>query len=128
LIVTRPEIGVKIDRERHLRTDEQGVPVRRCLGDKLGRELVVGAGAMLDHHLPTPRLGKALRQHASERVDNAARRRRHDDRHRLGRIALRLRGARRERHSHQRRNDQCPQPHQHHHSPSITAATSPRSG
>ena len=88
-IVGQPLVERRIDRERHLRADHQGVAVRRRLGDVFRGELVVGAGAMLDHDLAAPGFREPLRQDAAEPVDDAAGRRRRNQRHRPRRIVLR---------------------------------------
>ena len=103
------ELGVeaRIDHEGRFRADEQRVAVGRRLGDVFGGDLVVGARPVLDDRLLAPGFGEALRQHAAERIGDAARRRRHHDRDRLGRIGLRL-GGRGGRHQATER-DQTPQ-------------------
>src|SRR5262249_54066769 len=91
LMVTSPESGVKLDRvigqlgveagidhERHFRPDEQRVAVGRRLGDVLRRDLVVGAGLVLDDDLLAPGFGEALRQRAAEGVRHPSWRGRHD--------------------------------------------------
>ena len=90
-IIGQPLVEARVDRERHLRADHQGVAVRRRLGDVFRGELIVGARAMLDHDLAAPGFREALRKDAAEAVDDAARRRRRHQRHRPRRIVLRVR-------------------------------------
>jgi hypothetical protein len=109
-IIRQLGVEARIDHEGHLRPDQQRVAVGRGLGDVFRRNLVVGAGLVLDDHLLAPSLGEALRQRASERIGHAAGRRRNDDCYRFGRIVGCLRGRhRRDQETHQRRRK--PRPH-----------------
>ena len=65
---------------------EQRVAVGRRLGDEGRADRSAGAGAVLDDHRLSPEFGKLLPERARQDVGGAARRERHDDVHRLGRV------------------------------------------
>ena len=52
--------------------DQQGVPVRRRLGRRVGRHIAVGAGAVLDDDGLAERLRQRLAHHARHHVGHAA--------------------------------------------------------
>ena len=67
---------------------KQRVAVARLLGDIFRRDLVIGAGLVLHHHLGAEIGDEMLRQKPPEHIGDAARRRRHDDGDRLRRIIV----------------------------------------
>ncbi|MPM90827.1 hypothetical protein SDC9_137949 [bioreactor metagenome] len=67
---------------------QQRQPVGRGLGDVIGADHAVGAGAVVHHHRMAPYLGELLCDQSPDDVCAAACRVRHDERHGLGRIAL----------------------------------------
>jgi len=80
--------------------EEQRVAVARRFCRRLGADVAVRSGAVLHHELLAEALRELLRQDASENVVRAARRLRHDDRHRAARIVLRANRARRSERKH----------------------------
>ena len=67
---------------------QDGVAVGRRLRDRVGRDIAAGARAVLHDYRLAERLGELGAHHAGQRVDCAAGDERHDDTHRLARVAL----------------------------------------
>ena len=83
------------DAGRHgvLRSAQQPcVAIGRRLRDEIGAYRCVSASAIIDYHLLAEEFGQSRREQARNRVRAAARRHRHDETHRAGRVILRERG------------------------------------
>ena len=63
----------RIDDEGRFRTDEQRVAVARLVGDIFRRDLIIGAGLVLDHHLRAEISDEMLREQPPEHIGDAAR-------------------------------------------------------
>jgi hypothetical protein len=73
------------------RADEEGMAVRRAARRRLGADGRARAGLVLDHDRLAQARRELLRQRAGDDVDAAARRKRHDEADRPGRILRRRR-------------------------------------
>ena len=84
----RHEVLVHVERQRAVerRADRQavggeqdGVAVGRRLGERIGREIAAGAGAVLHHHRLVELLAELVAEEPGDGIDGAAGRERHDD-------------------------------------------------
>jgi hypothetical protein len=96
-VVTGVGIETWIDRHRAGVTEQERVAVGLGLGDRPGAERAAGAAAVVDHDVLLERDRKLFRNDASDRIDAAARRERHDKRDGPRRPALRRCGRRQRR-------------------------------
>ena len=87
-------IGVeaRIDRNRAGVAEQQRVAVGLGLGDRAGAKIAAGAGAVVHHDGVLKRDGKFFRDDPRQRIDAAARRKRHHQRDGADGICLRSRG------------------------------------
>ena len=90
-------VEARIDHDRRARRDEQRVAVGRRLGDHRRADVAAGAAAVVDDERLLQLLRQPLGHRARGDVRRSARRPRHDDGDRLGRIRLRERDGRRPR-------------------------------
>ena len=95
-VVARLRVQSEIERHVGEPADEQRVAVRRCARCDLRADERAAARPVLHHEGLSEVLREALGEQASDDVITAARRARHDDAHRPGRILLCECGARRE--------------------------------
>ena len=84
------------DRHRAAPAHEQRIAVGRLRRHVVGADGAAGAGTIVDHHGLAERRVQALAQQPHERVGPLARRKRHDELDRMGRIHLRVRRGRRD--------------------------------
>ena len=73
----------RIDRVRGHRAQQQGVAVRRCLGDSVRADIAAGTAAVVDDDALTHNSRQPLRHHPADHVCGAARREWHDQPDRL---------------------------------------------
>ena len=91
------------------RCHEQRIAVGRRLGGKLAADVATGPGAVVHHDGLAPHIGEFLRRDTGHDIGRAARRKRHDDPHRLdGKI---LRACSRSRKHHTRNRNRLGNPH-----------------
>src|SRR5688500_10065467 len=82
-VVARIAVEVRIDHERTLMREGEGVAVGRGFGAGRGADVALRTGAVVDDHLLAPLLAELGRQNAGQRVRAAAGRERHDEAHGL---------------------------------------------